>query len=138
MDDADFYPLMLKWKTSLQNRLDLYRLMITSLTNGRLNHIDDIDIYKITIKNVPTSTLIIYYKAIYKSELTKLVFLTNLVNKTLTATHYERLKETFDDILQLQFELFGMATHTEWSAATTESFDISKMIYDWAINLQSQ
>ena len=137
MSAAQFYKWNIIGVTTSQQKITKYRTAITKLTNGIITSLLTISVHKTIIKNVIPSTAIIYLKALYKYELTKLVFLTNIGNKTLTKTHYERVKETFDDTLQLQFELFGMATHKEWSAETTKGFDYAQTVYNTAIKLQS-
>jgi hypothetical protein len=102
------------------------------------NYITTVDIYGDIIKNVNKQAIIIYYKAKYKNLLIEIQFLTNIINKTLTSTYYERTKEQFDDMLQMLFKCFGMATHQKWSSIIMEEYYTAQKMYELAINLQSQ
>ena len=124
----------------IKARLDA-RTILNSLLLSREypdNYITTMDIYGDIINNVNKQTIIIYYKAQYKNLLIEIQFLTNIVNKTLTSSYYERTKEQFDDMLQMLFKCFGMATHQKWSSIIMEEYYTAQKMYELAINLQSQ
>ena len=121
-------------------RLNATRYRNTILESRELpdDYMAKIDIYGDIFDNVNKQTLIIYLKTQYKSLLVECVYLTNIVNKTLTATNYEQVKEDFDDMLQMLFKCFGMATHQKWSSRTTNDYYSAQHLYDLAIKIQSQ
>ena len=125
----DFNSRMQEKLDEVQQAINASREMLHDLQT-EVEEVTDFIINDELVKNVLIINLIKFYRASYGYELCCLRFYTNIISNTLTQAHFDATHERMTELLEIQFETFGMKHQGKWSKDAINNFENYKNLYE--------